>query len=80
MIKTLLIILIAITLSGCARVSVKTEGGAWDIKYAVLWRDIEEVEASVTDDGVQFSLGRASSELKPDNQMVACLLAPELCK
>ena len=76
--KILLIILVAILLSSCARVSVKTEGEDWDIKYSVLWRQVEDVNAEVGN--VKFHLGKASSEVTVDNTMVACLLAPELCK
>lgn len=74
-----LVVILVICLASCARVSVTTsETEGWDIKYSVLWREIEDVQASVGD--VEFSLGKANSELKPDNTMVACLLAPELCK
>jgi PBP1b-binding outer membrane lipoprotein LpoB len=79
--KISLLILLALFLSSCARVSVKTsEAEGWDIKYSTLWRQIEDVSASVGD--VQFNLGKASSEATPDNSVIACLLAPELsgCK
>lgn len=77
--KTLLIILIAISLAGCANVRVnKTGEGDWDIKYKVLWRNIEEVTATVGD--VEFSLGSASSEVTLEDMLAACALAPPLCE
>ena len=76
--RILVLLLLALLLTGCAKVTVKKQAEDWDITYQVLWRQIEDLSAEVGD--VDFKLGRASSEVKPDNTMVACLLAPHLCE
>lgn len=80
--NTLLIILAAILLSSCARVTVQTEttptGTDWDITYSVFGRKLEDLNASVGD--IEFSLGKAGNDIPISNDVVACLLSPHLCK
>jgi hypothetical protein len=77
--KTLLIILAALFLASCARVTVQTEntpsGTDWDITYSTFFRSIEDVEAGVG--SAKFSLGKAGVD---SNTQLACLLAPHLCQ
>ena len=78
--KILLVILAAILLSSCADVGVKTidpDGTSWDIRYKVLFRQVEDVKAEVG--AVKFSLGKAGNDIPVSNEVIACLIAPSLC-
>lgn len=77
--KTLILLLLVVLLASCARVNIKvSETEGWDISYNVLWREFEDLEATVGD--ITFSLGRAGNVETPDNTVIACILAPELCE
>ncbi len=77
--KTSVLLLLIVLLTGCAKVNVKvSEDEGWDISYNVLWRELEALEVEVN--GVKVSLGRTGSEVTPDKTMIACMLAPALCK
>ena len=77
----ILIVILVLLLTSCAKVSVKVKdqmGVGWDIKYNVLFRQVEDVEAKVGD--VTFSIGKAGNDIPISNEVIACLIAPGLCK
>ena len=80
--KTLLIILAVLFLSSCARVTVQTEntpsGTDWNITYSTFMRKVEDVKAEVGD--VTFGLGSAGNDIPLQNEVIACMIAPALCK
>ena len=75
--------LLIILLSGCTttRVNVVDKNGvSWDISYTAWGRkDIQDVHAAVGN--VTFDLGSSSQDTPTiNNEVVACMLAPQLCK
>ena len=78
--KAILIFAILL-LPSCASVKVDTvdnDGRDWHIKSTTFFKDIVDVKANVGDVG--FSLGSSASVNPIPNEVIACLLAPALCK
>jgi hypothetical protein len=76
--KTILMVMIIILMCSCAKVRVKKEGEAWDVSYSVFLRELEDLDATAGSVGVK--LGRTGSESPISSELIACLIAPELCK
>ncbi len=76
--KYIIIILLALMLSSCAKVTVKKDGDYWDVSYLTFLRKVENVKAGVGD--VDFSLGKAGVDSPIPPEAIACMIAPTLCQ
>ena len=58
--RTFIIVLVIILMSGCANIHVTKSGEDWDVSYKVLWRESEDV--LIEKDGIRVEFGRAGSD------------------
>lgn len=79
--KVLVGLFLIILLTNCARVTVNTEddnGRDWTITSTTFGKKLEGVTATVGE--IEFSLGSSTTDVPFSNEVVACLIAPGLCK
>ncbi len=76
--KLFTLIMLVVLMASCAKVTVKKDGENWDVTYSTLWRKVENVGAAVGD--VEFHLGSAGSDSPISDEVIACMIAPSLCK
>ena len=74
-----IIVLIAVLfLAGCGHVTVTKKGADWTASSTTLFKKLEGVEVDVKDQ-VKVNLG--TSSVSPiSNEVIACLIAPQLCR
>lgn len=76
----ILIAILVLLLAGCGHVSVERIEGDQSFKMSTwtLWKDVEQVQGSKTDEGVEVSLGSSTSTDEAQALFLVCTINPGL--